>query len=247
MSEEKISTEMLNSLFEEPIPEPDSKPDVAAVQVEGPDNVVPFRGTEMENVFGEPKMEITPDNIVTALQVLDENGHCPGVIVADISRLHNVTENMTLEDISEENREYVDQIVVENAAFDIYSLDGNLFNLILRFDSAKDAYMKELNEFMNRYRVMQEQVALTGANVVPMFSLTLMPNIMNGQGVMSATFPIAYFRVLDDNGENCSFLIQFNVGNIQFSKLEIDDETKAEITADAMREAERGAGGKLFE
>ncbi len=251
MSEEKIvSTEMLNSLFEEPIPEPTAQVEddpVVEQQADEPDNIVPFRGGQSDDVFGEPEIEVTPDNIVTALQAVDENGHSAAVIVADISRLHNVTPNMTLEEVPEENREYVDQIVVKNAAFDMYTLDGHLFNVILRFDSAKDAYMKELNEFMHRYRVMQEDIAITGADTVAMFTLTLMPEIMKGQGVMNATFPVGYFRILDDNGVNSSFMFQFYVENIQFMKLEIDDETKSEITADAMREVEQGTGGSLFE
>ena len=231
----------LNSLFEEPIPEPETKP-----ILEPSDNTDSFAAEPDKT----EDVEITPDSIIDALDQLNEDGYTDAVIVADLSRLHNVTKDTTLDNISEDDREYVDQIKIENAVFGMYSMDGNLFNVTLKFDTVKDAYMKDLNELLNRYRVMQEQIATSEeTDTMAMFTLTLMPNKLNGLGVLNISFPVAYFRVLDDNGVNATLLMQFYVDNLEFMKLNIDEDTRAEISADVMREAEveNGSGGSLFE
>ncbi len=231
----------LNSLFEEPIPEPETNP-----ILEPSDNTdsLAAESDKTEDV------EITPDSIIEALDQLNEDGYTDSVIVADLSRLHNVTKDTTLDNISEDDREYVDQIKIENAVFGMYSMDGNLFNITLKFDTVKDAYMKDLNELLNRYRVMQEQIATSeDTDTMAMFTLTLMPNKLNGLGVLNISFPVAYFRVLDDNGVNTTLLMQFYVDNLEFMKLNIDEDTRAEISADVMREteAENSGSGSLFE
>ena len=192
-------------------------------------------------------IEITPDTIIDSLYTLNETEHTDAVIVAELSKLHNVTENTILDEVSEDDREYVDQITVENTLLDIYTLDGELYNVVFNFDSVKDVYMKELNELLNRYRMMQEQIATNGENgTVAMFSVTFMPNRLDGHGILTASFPVAFFRVLNDNDVNASLLIQFHESSLQFSKIEIDDELKAEITADVMREINEGTDGDFF-
>ncbi len=236
-----ISPELAASLFA-PEEETESiKPEQNKAPV--PEPAAPADETEEETP------EVTPDLILKYLTETDENGHSQAVIVASLERLHNVTEGKLLEDIPEDDREYVDDMVIEGAAIDIYSLDGQLYNLILKFDTVKDAYLKEINEMCNRYRDMQESMSI---NDVPntelaYMSITLMPNQLQGYGALSLSFPIGYFRVLDDNGVNASMLLQFTNENVQFQALEMDSETRSELVADVMREMEEGKDGQIYE
>jgi len=241
MDEMNVTNEELNSLFELTEPETKAaKPEATEVDFVAPQTKAPKNTNE--------EVLITPETILDALMSTDEEGYSDAVMVADLARLHNVTPETTLENIPEEDHEYVDQMSIEGATFDMYTMDGKLFNMVLHFDSERDAYMKELNELLNRYRAMQEQIAENGEEgTVAMLSLTLMPNELNGKGALFASFPVSYFRVLDDNGTNASFLLQFYEENLEFMKLDVDEETRAEITADVMREMEEGTGGSLFE
>lgn len=202
---------------------------------------------EMSNILDNDDTKVTPDIILETLNKVDKDNHTDAVIIADLSRIKNVTDDMTFDNIPEENREYIDQIVVEQSKFDMYTLDNNIFNITLKFDSAKDAYMKELNELLNRYRVMQEDLIEKGKNneaIMLMFSF--IPNELKGRGVLNVAFPISYFRILDDNNVNATFLMQFYVDNLQFGEIKIDDDVKSEIIADTMREMEEGTNGSLF-
>ncbi len=237
-----MNEEILNSLFETPIPEPGKS---VSKENESENKVIEFPGVNKDDNEG---IEISPDVIFTSLLKLKENGYTDAIILVTLERLHHVTENTTLDSISEDDRELVDQIEIENTVFDMYTLDGNLVNVTYRFDTVKDAFMKDLNEILNRYKNMQEQIAESDAtDTVAMITFTLVPNALDGQGVLTMRFPMAFFRVLDDNGVNATMLVQFNYNNLEFLKIDIDEDTKSEITADVMREFEVGSGGSLFE
>ncbi len=247
----EISPELAASLFE---------PEVKTVETENQedhseespvnsfiDEEDAFVPAPTENKTEEEEMPtVTPDTILSGLTTLNSDGHSDAVIIATLERLHNVSDLTTIEDLSEEDREYVDEMVIEDAGVDLYSLDGQLFNLILKFDTVKDAYLKELNEICNRYRAMLEK-STDDNDIVPMLSLTLMPESLKGYGMLNLTFPVGFFRILDDNGVNASMLIQFMAENVQFQALDIDEETKSNLTADVMRELEESGDGSLYE
>lgn len=182
-------------------------------------------------------MEANPDD--------PEHSNC--LILAAIQKLHGIEEGMNIDDIPEEDREYVDDIEVSDCKVDIYSMDGRMTTLLLTFDSVHSAYLKELNELINRYRVMQEDLAMKSSDTAAMFSIILMPRRMEGLASCTMNFPLMYARVLSDNDVNCSFQMMFDINDINFAVLDIDEETDAEITANAMRSAEEGTGGNLFE
>ena len=251
-NDQTLDAETLASLFE-PVDETEKKsPEKAdgysSTLLKFPQKDVPEPTTEDEETAEAP--EITADTILEGILRLNKEGHSECVIMATLERLHNIHEGESIEELSEDDREQIDSMAVEGAVVDIYSLDGHLFNLVLSFDSVKDAYLLELNQILNRYRSMQESIA--SADNVPdtdaaMFTMSLMPESLNGFGAMTLTFPAAYFRILDDNGVNASMLIQFYADNIQFQLIDMDEELKSELTADVMREMEEGTGGQIFD
>lgn len=210
------------------------------------DSAIPFPGADTKKT--EPEIEINADTIIDALYEVDEQNHTKATIVADLSRLHNVTSETKLDNIPDEDREYIEQFVIENCEFAMYSMDGNLFNVTLRFDTEKDAYMAELNQLLKRTTLMQQSIAENDIkDTAAMFSLTLLPDSLEGRGLATMSFPVSYFRVLDDNGVNATMLMQFYIDNLEFIKIDIDEDVRAQMTADAMREVEAGTGGSLFE
>lgn len=179
----------------------------------------------------------------------DDDKHSNIFTIAMIQKLHGVTEDVTsVDDIPEENREYVDDIEISDFKLDIFALEGSVANVLMTFDSVHSAYLKELNELLNRYRIIQEDLAVNGKDdTVAMFSLIFMPKKMNGLASVQMNFPIMYARVLAENDVNCAMQLLFDINNIKFALLDIDEDTDAEITADAMRDAESGTGGILFD
>ena len=251
-----ISPEVAATLFEQPsgvieAPEPDedieevvSDPSLLFEMPEAPEDTLVIEEESGDNI------SVTPEAILDAIMDKDDLGHSPCTIVATIEKLHNVEDNMDLSDVPDDDHEYIDDIAIEDCEVDVYTLDGMIFNLVLRFDNAKSVYLKELNELCNRYRTMQEDMATNpdaDPSIVPMLSIIFMPLKMHGQGAMTVSFPIGYFRTLDDDGINCSFHMQFWNTNVSFTKIDIDDESKAELTADVLRELEEGTSGQLFE
>lgn len=179
----------------------------------------------------------------------DDKNHSNTFIIAMIQKLRGITPELeSLDDIPEENREYVDDIEVADCRIDVYSLDTRFVNIILTFDSVHSVYLKELNELLNRYRVIQEDVAINGKeDMAAMFSLIFMPKRMEGLAQCQMNFPIMYTRVLAENDVNCAMQLLFDINDVKFSLLNVDDDTDAELTAEAMRDAESGTGGYLFD
>lgn len=179
----------------------------------------------------------------------EDKNHSNTYTIAMIQKLHGITEDtQSIDDIPEENREYVDDIEVADCRIDMSSLDGNHVIVTLTFDSIHSAYLKELNEILNRYRIIQEDLSVNGTDdTAAMFSLIFMPRKMEGLASCQLNFPIMYSRVLAENDVNCAMQLLFNMSDMKFALLDIDDDTDAEITADAMREAESGTGGYIFD
>ena len=268
MSEEnKLTQEEWDSLFEKAPTEPaesveESNETSVATEMdpqEDPEydnqDFVPSSDfTTMENtisneeIFGTEERDFDADDIINGMKEVDEDGHSTGIMIASLSVCHNVTEDMSLDDVKEEDREHVEDMQIASVKFDMYSLDGHLINLILTADTPKDAYLNDLYQLLNRYRRLQENIAAKGNNTdVPLFTFTAMPGTLNGRGVMSAVFPVAYFRVLNDNCENTSLMMQFYEDSISFVALNISEEEKTDMIAGVMREVEASENTSMFE
>lgn len=188
------------------------------------------------------------DEILALITGHDENGHAPAGIYVSLERLTGVTEEMNIEDLTEDQREIVEDIVIHECSIDFFALNTEIANLVFTFDSPKDAYLHEFNALLNRYRIMQEKLGTEPENdVLPMLTIAIAPDELLGRCVVLAAFPLAFFRTLDDTGMNASLHTMFYMNNIQFSKIEITEEDQRDAIADVMRSVNEGANGQLFE
>lgn len=198
------------------------------------------------------------DDILKEICSVDENGYSPCLINVQINKVKNVNENTKMEDIKEEDFEYVDEIDIEYCKVDTYTLDSLSLNLRLIFDSPNDAYLKELNTFLNKYRILQESVEenVDGTFCLPLLTITMIPKKYNNPeykkdgvhvfGKFSASMPYSYFRTLDDNNINCIFHLLFAMNYVEFTKEEIPDEIFTDVRAELLREVETSSNGQLF-
>ena len=189
--------------------------------------------------------DITADTIMEKILEKDEDGFSPSVISVTLERFNNFTGDMNVPD---EDREYIDAVNVERAAIDVSTFDGELFNLFFDFESPKSVILRELNELLVRYRTMTEEFATNGiTDKLAVITVMIAPRELNGMGLLKLTMPTLYTRVLSDSGENAAFLMQFRKEFIEFMQLDISEEEKLQMQAEAMRTLEAGTGGNLFE
>ena len=189
--------------------------------------------------------DITADTIMEKILERDEDGFSPSVISVTLERFNNFTGDMNVPD---EDREYIDAVNVERAAVDVSTFDGELFNLFFDFESPKSVILRELNELLVRYRTMTEEFATNGiTDKLAVITVMIAPRELNGMGMLKLTMPTLYTRVLSDSGENAAFLMQFRKEFIEFMQLDISEEEKLQMQAEAMRILEAGTGGNLFE
>lgn len=189
--------------------------------------------------------DITADTIMEKILEKDEDGFSPSVISVTLERFNNFTGDMNVPD---EDREYIDAVNVERAAVDVSTFDGELFNLFFDFESPKSVILRELNELLVRYRTMTEEFATNGiTDKLAVITVMIAPRELNGMGMLKLTMPTLYTRVLSDSGENAAFLMQFRKEFIEFMQLDISEEEKLQMQAEAMRTLEAGTGGNLFE
>ena len=189
--------------------------------------------------------DITADTIMEKILEKDEDGFSPSVISVTLERFNNFTGDMNVPD---EDREYIDAVNVERAAVDVSTFDGELFNLFFDFESPKSVILRELNELLVRYRTMTEEFATNGiTDKLAVITVMIAPRELNGMGMLKLTMPTLYTRVLSDSGENAAFLMQFRKEFIEFVQLDISEEEKLQMQAEAMRTLEAGTGGNLFE
>ena len=184
------------------------------------------------------------DDILSALYELNEENHFPGTIVCTLEKLHNITPDKQLEDVPEEDHEFIDSLEVEQCKVDFFSLDGETANLVFEFDGSRSVFLRELNDFFNRYRIVQEELASNEdakKDVVPILTVTIMPEKFMGLGALIAVFPTTYLRTLNDNGINASFHTMFKMDSIRFQRLEVSEEENIDIEAEALKEQEDDA------
>lgn len=202
--------------------------------------IVPEPGTTSTD-----QEDITADTIMEKILEKDEDGFSPSVISVTLERFNNFTGDMNVPD---EDREYIDAVNVERAAIDVSTFDGELFNLFFDFESPKSVILRELNELLVRYRTMTEEFATNGiTDKLAVITVMIAPRELNGMGMLKLTMPTLYTRVLSDSGENAAFLMQFRKEFIEFMQLDISEEEKLQMQAEAMRTLEAGTGGNLFE
>lgn len=267
------STVDMSVLFETPPEKEDPKETVneeKEQKVEHTEEVTPVSEITLDNVptptaketepeesavdeFINQSKEVTEkdwsvDEILALITGHDENGHAPAGIYVSLERLTGVTEEMNIEDLTEDQREIVEDIVIHECSIDFFALNTEIANLVFTFDSPKDAYLHEFNALLNRYRIMQEKLGTEPENdVLPMLTIAIAPDELLGRCIMLAAFPLAFFRTLDDTGMNASLHTMFYMNNIQFSKIEITEEEQRDAIADVMRSVNEGANGQLFE
>ena len=267
------STVDMSVLFETPPEKEDPKETVneeKEQKVEHTEEVTPVSEIALDNVPAPTAKETEPeesavddfinqskevtekdwsvDEILALITGHDENGHAPAGIYVSLERLTGVTEEMNIEDLTEDQREIVEDIVIHECSIDFFALNTEIANLVFTFDSPKDAYLHEFNALLNRYRIMQEKLGTEPENdVLPMLTIAIAPDELLGRCIMLAAFPLAFFRTLDDTGMNASLHTMFYMNNIQFSKIEITEEEQRDAIADVMRSVNEGANGQLFE
>jgi len=204
---------------------------------------------KVEAVAEETIEEFDQDTILGLINSVDKDGYCPCYMIVSLELYKDITSDMTLMDVPEENKNIVDDMQIEDCSVDLYTMDGELVNAVFTFNSDRNAYLQELKRLLDRYRLMQDDIASNpdANDRMAVFTLAFMPKALNGKGLMQISFPVSYFRTLDDAGLNVCMHMMFHMNNVQFMKIDIDEETEAEITADILREMEGGTGGALFD
>jgi len=189
------------------------------------------------------------DDILYLINSVDEDGHSPCHILAELSVISNIREGMTLLDVTENDKREVDDMEINDCAVDLYTMDGELINAVFIFDSEKNAYLQDMKHMLDRYRKMQEEIANNEdiSNQMPVFSIAFMPYALEGRAMFQMAFPVSYFRTLNDSGTNTCMHVIFHANNLDFISVDINSSEVANIEADVLREMENGTGGSLFE
>lgn len=193
---------------------------------------------EVEEVQLEPG-EITADDVNNEILATNEDGYCPCTIVAMIEALHDVHDGDDFDEITEDQREIVDDIIIEYCDVDLYSIDGDLLNVILTFETPQDEYLKDLMEMLDTYRQMAEEHVDNKNVTIPMFSLSFIPEKYDGKVGATFSFPLSYFRTLDGNDQETQAHLIFNMENASYQQFDIDEDTMAEIEADVLRDIDQ--------
>lgn len=199
-----------------------------------------FESEQIPELMVEEEIpEITPEGIYNSILETDENGYTPCTIVAMIEEISNAENIDNIEEIKEDDREIIESQTIDFCGVDMYTLDGEILNIILTFDSPKDAYLRDLKQMLDRYKNMASRfVEEENGSELPMFSLTFMPNIYGGRGLGYFAFPISYFKTINEKNEQTSIHLLFNLENVSFEKITLSEDEISEITASLMREEE---------
>ena len=117
---------------------------------------------EPEESSGQSKTSNTPaftsDDIHAEIVGIGDDGYSRSAIAATLEVLHGIDENTDPEQISDENYEFVRTMDIMYAAVDIYSIDGDIVNVIFTFDSVNDVFVKELRDITKSYRMLYEKI-----------------------------------------------------------------------------------------
>lgn len=193
----------------------------------------------------EEKEEITVKSIQEEILGVNDAGYSRSAIVAVLEKVHNSSKGF--ENLTEDDHEFVREVDVEYAKVDVYQFDEKIINLVLTFDSPDDVYLKELLDLFTQYRnctlkaneLLENQKDDDLHDVpLPVASITFLP--LRYKGCAHATYanPIGYFRTLDENGINCQLHMLFNLEDVRYEVVDIDDDDLIDIQAGVMREME---------
>ena len=207
----------------------------------------PTEAPEVTNSLSTDGLTIDADSIFAAMTQINESGHSPNMITVSLERINKIVPGQAYIDYSDEEKEFIDSVDIGDCAVDLSSLDGNLFNLMLTFDTRESVYLKDLNDILNRYRHVLEEYATQGVtDKGVVLSVIIAPDVFKGRGMCVLNMPTMFVRCLADNGENASMLMQFYVQDVDFYSIEMTEEDEINLTADAMRLVSAG-DGSLFE
>lgn len=192
--------------------------------------------------------DIDADRLLADILKLDNDGHSNCQILFTMERLHNIKEGMALDEVPEEDREWLDDLQVENAVIDLYSMDGEISCLNLIFDNDKDVYIREINDFVSQYRIAQEQLQQEDGskNDMIMLSVLLMPYETDYQAFLQLAFPFWSGRVVGVTGEANVMTLMFHNDNIDAIQIDMTEDELNTVTADVLRSMESGTGGNMF-
>jgi len=212
-----------------------------------PESDVPDGDNELTNFF-DTDVEVNSDNILSLITSTDEEGHSPSYISITLERVNNIVPGKPLNEYEDDDRELVDNMDIADCAVDIYTLDGETYNLTLTFDTIHSSYLADLMSALDRYRSMVEDFAGSGVtDTAAAFSILFMPVDMKGKGSCLMSLPVMYTRCLADNGMNVAVYMQFKSADVQFYSIDMTEEEEVELTAETLRMAEQGTGGDIFE
>lgn len=195
----------------------------------------------------EMDIEMTPDTILSEILSINKDGHTPCMITMSLERVKKVIPGKAFLDYTEEEKEYVDQVEINDCSVDISTLDGMLFNAVFTFDTKDAQYLKDMNEMFNRYRQVTEEYALNNEQEKGIaLTVLIAPDRFMGKGILAMSFPVMGIRCLADNGENASMFMMFHQEDVDFISVEMTKEEEVQITADVMRATSEGGDGSIF-
>jgi len=197
--------------------------------------------------FSKDDIEVTMESILDGILKTDEEGHAKSTIYMQLDRVNHVSEVESFYDIKEEDEEYVASQEVDDCSVDFWTLDGNILNVILKFDSKNSVGYTFTREILDRYRRLHTEL-INDDDKMAKFSLIIVPESLGGRGVFVAYMPISYFAILDDNGQDVAFHLQFYSNNITAQEIEMTDSEKAELAAEVQPSLNYTVtNGNLFE
>ena len=207
----------------------------------------PTVAEEPANALNTNNVEINAETILAEISTVNEDGHSPCMITASLERINKIVPDKLYMDYTDDEKEFIDRVDINDCAIDIYTLDGLTFNAVLTFDTRESQYLKDLNDICNRYRhVTEEYAAKEVQDKGIVLSLLIAPLKFMGKGICVMNMPAMYCRCLDDNGENTSMFMQFHAGDVDFFAVEMTEEEEIQLTADAMRQVSEGTNGQIF-
>lgn len=185
--------------------------------------------------------EITAEAILNEVIGTDEQGYSPCIILAAIEMLHNVSENISsVIEIPEEDRETVEDMELQFCSVELFSLDNDLINVVLKFDTPKDSYKTDLLLLLDKYKEMFENTENIEGEpaTIPMFSIAFAPSKFGGQAAAVMSFPVSYAKVLDENDEATCIQMMFHSENVDYQLLDVSEDEMTDLRAEVLREIE---------
>lgn len=196
----------------------------------------------------EKEEEITVKSMQEEILGLNDAGYARCSSIVMIEKIHNLLSKEP-EEITDDDHEFVREVDPEYFRVKMFQFTDDIINVVMEFDSEKDAYLAELVDLFNQYKLCcgraDEQYAErdNGEDVpVPILSVTFLPYKYKGTAFARFSNPIGFFRTLDDNGKNCCLHMFFKAETADYEVVDIDEDELIDIQAGVMREQEIASG-----